>query len=150
MVKMLPYIRRIDISDMHGQLVVVTRIDGQVEYVHLVASVTIDRGVVMQTGSVNEARLEGRLVHAPTDGVSFTYRCVDRVVRLLPYIDMYVMNTVVALYGLLAVLVVSGCGDVVQTAPGVRYIVLTNVDRVIRNTVRLMDIQGQAVDTVAT
>ena len=117
MVIVFPYVRCIDIGDMHGQLIVVTRMNGKVQYIYLVATMTVDRGVIMQTGGMYEARLEGRPIHTPTNGVTFAYRSVDRVVGLFPYIDMYVINAVVTFLRLVAFLVVTGSGDVIQTAP---------------------------------
>ena len=147
---MLPYIRRIDIGDVHRPLVVVLGMNGQVQYLHMVATVLVNRRVVMQTRRMYKARRKGLLVHAPTNGITFADRQIDGVVGLLPNIDMYVVNTIVTVHGLLAVDIVIGRTDVIQTTPFIRYIVLADVNRIIPDLIGLMDIQGQTVDTVAT
>ena len=150
MVEMLPYVRRIHIRDMYGHLIVITRVNGEVEYLYPVTAVFVDSGVIMQTCCINETRLQGCLVHAPTHGVTFAYRRVGRVVCLLPYIDMYYMHAVVSFNRLLAVFIIAGRGDVIQASPLERDIVLANIDRVIRNAISLVDKQRKAVNTVTS
>ena len=149
-VAVYPYERRIHIRDMFGRLVVVTGMNGEVQHVYLVAAMRVDGGVIMQTCGMNEARLESRLIHAPTHGVTLTDRRVNSIVSLLPNIDMYVVNTVVSFNRLLAVFVIAGRGDIIQTSPLERHIVLADVDCVVWDAISLVDIKGQAIDTVAT
>ena len=150
LVEVLPYIRRINIGDMNGLLIVIMRMNGEVQHVYLIAAVRVDGGVIMQTCGMNEARLESHLIHAPTHGVTLTDRRVNSIVSLLPNIDMYVVNTVVSFNRLLAVFVIAGRGDIIQTSPLERHIVLADVDCVVWDAISLVDIKGQAIDTVAT
>ena len=150
MIEVFPYVWCIHIRNVYGPLVVVPRMNGQVQYIHLVATVNIDGRIVMQTGGVYKARCQRGLVHAPAYRISFADRCIDGVVGLFPYVDMYVVNTVITFHSLLAVSVIAGRADIIQSAPLIRYIVLADVDGVIPDPISRMDIQRQAVDTVAS
>ena len=52
---------------------------------------------------------------------------------------MYVVDTVVTLGGLSAILIVTGRGDIRQLMPGVRSLVLTDINRILSDVIGLMD-----------
>ena len=148
-IEMLPYIRRIDVCDMRIVFRYMLRINVKSQYTYTVATMAGREGIVIQTRVVEEARRVA-LGQTPTQGVAFADRHRDGVVGLFPYVDMNVVNAVIAVNGLLAVLVVAGSGDVIQTAPAERYIVRTDIDRVICDMVGRVNIEREAVDTVAS
>ena len=146
---MFPYIRRIDIGDMYRGILEVTRVDIESQHDDTVATMFTNEGVVVSSRVVNEARLVG-LSQTPSRRVAFADRVGDGIVNLFPYIDMYVVDTIVTLGSLSAVLVVAGCGDVIQLMPCVRRLVLTDINRILSDVIGLMDEQVQAIDAIAT
>ena len=145
-----PNIRGIYIGDMYRQLVVVARMNGEVQHVDMIATMLVDRRIIMVTCGAYKAWCECRLVHAPTHRVTFADGSIDGVVGLFPNVDVYVVYTVVTIDGLATILIVTGDGDIVQTAPCVRCFLFADIDRIIRNTVGRMDVKRQAVYTVTT
>ena len=63
---------------------------------------------------------------------------------------MYVVDAVVAFDRLLTVGVVTGGSDVIQTTPGVRNLIIADINGLIRDMIGLVDEQVQAIDAVAT
>ena len=145
-----PNIRGIYIGDMYRQLVVVALMNGEVQHVDMIATMLVDRRIIMVTCGAYKAWCKCRLIHAPTHRVTFADGSIDGVVGLFPNVDVYVVYTVVTIDGLATILIVTGDGDIVQTAPCVRCFLFADIDRIIRNTVGRMDVKRQAVYTVAT
>ena len=135
---MNPYVRRIDISDVLGRIVEVTREDIQVQHEDTVATTAGNKRIIVQTGVVNESRLI-HLGQTPAHRVAFADRCLDSVIYLLPNVDMYVIDTVVTLCGLSAVLVIARLCDVIQLTPSERCLAVTNINGVFVYVIGLVD-----------
>ena len=63
---------------------------------------------------------------------------------------MYVNDTVVTFRRLCSPHIITGLGNVIQSFPGVRCLVVTDVDNVFFNVVCLVDSQSQAVNAVTS
>ena len=135
---MLPYVRGIDIRDMYRGILEVTRVDIESQCNDTVATVDGCESIIVDTTGVEEARLV-RLGQTPTHRVTFADRGRDGVIYLFPNIDVYVVDTVVTLGGLSAILIVTGRGDIRQLMPGVRSLVLTDINRILSDVIGLMD-----------
>ena len=135
---MLPYVRGIDVCDVYRGIFVVTRIDIEAQHDDTIATMAGSEGIVIQTCVIDVTRLV-RLGQTPTHRVSFADRSRDGVIYLFPNIDVYVVDTVVTLGGLSAILIVTGRGDIRQLMPGVRSLVLTDINRILSDVIGLMD-----------
>ena len=63
---------------------------------------------------------------------------------------MYIVNTVVSVYSLLSILIVSGCSDIIQSTPFVRSLIFADIDCLVVDLIRLVYSQTQAVNRVAS
>ena len=135
---MLPYVWGIDIGDVNRGILEVTRVDIESQHDDTIATMDGSEGIVVQTCVIDVTRLV-RLGQTPTHRVSFADRSRDGVIYLFPNIDVYVVDTVVTLGGLSAILIVTGRGDIRQLMPGVRSLVLTDINRILSDVIGLMD-----------
>ena len=123
---------------MYRGILEVTRVDIESQCNDTVATVDGCESIIVDTTGVEEARLV-RLGQTPTHRVTFADRGRDGVIYLFPNIDVYVVDTVVTLGGLSAILIVTGRGDIRQLMPGVRSLVLTDINRILSDVIGLMD-----------
>ena len=145
---MFPYIRRIHIGDVNRGILEVTRVDIESQHDDTVATVDGSEGIVIQTCVIDVPRLV-RLGQTPTHRVSFADRSRDGVIYLFPDVDMNSMDAIVAFDGLFAVDIVTGGSDVIQTAPSEWYFVRADINRIIGDSIGLMDEKMQTIDTIA-
>ena len=146
---MLPIIRQILVGDVHHRVVSVFRIDVQSQFDDTVAAVLMaGQGIVVNT----DLRQEPRPVHlrqTEPQRVALTDRIHNQGVHDRQYLDMHKPGTVVAIESQGVESVVAGVDDVVPILPGIRRLVVADIEGVLLDVVGLMYPENQAVYTVA-
>ena len=145
---MLPYVRGIDIGDVNRGILEVTWVDIESQHDDTVATMDGSEGIVIQTCVIDVPRLIS-LSQTPTHRVTFADERSDSIVHLFPNVDMNSMDAIVAFDGLFAIDIVAGGSDVIQTAPSEWYFVRADINRIIGDSIGLMDEKMQTIDTIA-
>ena len=106
--------------------------------------------IVVNTCRINPTRLV-RLRQTKLYRITVTQRVDDGGLKYRQHLDIYISDTVTPTILRPCVEVIHiRSSDVISVLPLVRNLVVTDDDGVFLNLVVLVDVQGQAVDTVAT
>ena len=123
---------------MFGRIIEITREEIQAQYNDTIATVNRGQCIAIQSCIFQETRLVC-FRQTPTHRIAFTDRSSDRIIRQLPYVDMYIMDTIVAVHCLFSIDIISGSRDIIQSTPSIRNLVCTDIEGIICDVIGLMN-----------